>query len=70
MASYSQSLLKGHSFATHSPCSSPLVNASEGKKKFYDAFSLSELTGQTIPVATRISLLIKTIQPAVHSNLK
>ena len=34
MASYSQSLLKGHSLATHSPGSCPLVNASEGKKKF------------------------------------
>ena len=28
-----------------------------------DAFCLSELTGQTLPVVTRISLLIKTIQP-------
>ena len=27
------------------------------------AFHLSELTGQTIPVIIRISLLIKTIQP-------
>ena len=27
------------------------------------AFLLSELTGQTIPVAMRISLLIKTVQP-------
>ena len=27
------------------------------------AFHLSELTGQTIPVVMRISLLIKTIQP-------
>ena len=27
------------------------------------AFHLSELTGQTLPVVTRISLLIKTIQP-------
>ena len=30
---------------------------------------LSELTGQTIPVITRISLLIKTIQPD-QSNSK
>ena len=34
MASYSQSLVKGHSLATHSPGSCPLVNASEGQKKF------------------------------------
>ena len=27
------------------------------------AFHLSELTGQTIPVVMRISLLIKTVQP-------
>ena len=27
------------------------------------AFLLSELTGQTIPVAMRISLLIKTVKP-------
>ena len=27
------------------------------------AFHLSELTGQTLPVVTRITLLIKTIQP-------
>ena len=27
------------------------------------AFHLSELTGQTLPVVMRISLLIKTIQP-------
>ena len=33
------------------------------------AFLLSELTGQTIPVIMRISLLINTIQPA-HSILK
>ena len=55
MASYSQSLLKGHSLATHSPGSCPLVNASEGQKKFYDAFSLSELTGQTIPVTMSLT---------------
>ena len=71
MASYSQSLLNsGHSLATHSPGSCPLVNASEGQKKFLGAFYLSELTGQrTIPVEVRISLLIKTIQPD-HSNPK
>ena len=33
------------------------------------AFHLSELTAQTILVVTRISLLIKTIQPD-HSNPK
>ena len=55
MASYSQSLLKGHSLATRSPGSCPLVNASEGQKKFYDAFSLSELTGQTIPVTMSLT---------------
>ena len=30
---------------------------------FWGAFHLSELTGQTIPVVMRISLLIKTIHP-------
>ena len=34
MASYSQSLLKGHSLEIRSPDSCPLVNASEGQKKF------------------------------------
>ena len=70
MASYSQSLLKGHSLVTHSPGSCPLVNASEGQKKFKGAFYLPELTGQrTIAVEVRISLLIKTIQPD-HSDTK
>ena len=63
MVSYeSQSLLKEHSLATHSLGSCPLVNASESQKKSQGAFHLSELTGQTIPVAMRISLLIKTIR--------
>ena len=31
--------------------------------RFKGAFHLSELTGQSIPVVKRISLLIKTIQP-------
>ena len=40
-----------------------------GSKKAKGAFHLSELTGQTIPVAMIISLLIKTLQ-SDHSDLK
>ena len=41
MASYeSQSLLGEHSLATHSLGSCPLINASEGQKKYRGAFHL------------------------------
>ena len=39
------------------------VNGLIRNAKSKGAFHLSELTGQTLPVVTRISLLIKTIQP-------
>ena len=43
MASYSQSVLNsGHSLATHSPGSCPLVNASEGQKKGFRALFICQ----------------------------
>ena len=40
-----------------------LVGVTSKSYESNGAFHLSELTGQTIPVVMRISLLIKSIQP-------